>query len=351
MNNYIYQKHNSLSKNNCNKIIELFEKETNSKYEGVTFSGLNKNIKNTTDYSINKNDNNWTDIYNLLVLELQINLKNYINSLYINSFDEKYKYFENSDLSTNDFMIQRYIKSHGKYIYHHDFSKRSTEHRVITFLWYLNTIEEGGETEFWGNYKIKPEEGKLIFFPSLWCFPHCGSVPISDNKYIITGWLYEKYKIETTIPNKFLQRFIIDIFFTESICEWLITEVEQYNTNTQSDYISFELLNTISNFILIKVQKLFNKLKEYYNLSNTQDLKLIKLHFIKTIDNERIDNETNTDKQLLKFYIPLSEYIDFFFNDGTSKKILFGNLFLFSDKNISYKSRSKYYLYGLIQIN
>jgi hypothetical protein len=85
MNNYIYQKHNSLSKNNCNKIIELFEKETNSKYEGVTFSGLNKNIKNTTDYSINKNDNNWTDIYNLLFLILVAgcNIAFYSTSLHV----------------------------------------------------------------------------------------------------------------------------------------------------------------------------------------------------------------------------------------------------------------------------
>jgi hypothetical protein len=186
MQNYIYDNVNSLSKKNCQKIIDLFENEMSEKYEGITRAGLNKQIKNTTDCIINKNDPKWLDIYNTLSLELQTNIKLYLNKLYENSFDEKYTYFKNNNLTADDFMIQRYIKNHGKYIYHNDFTITNGNPRVITFLWYLNTIEEGGETEFWGNYKIKPEEGKLIFFPALWSYPHCGSIPLSDNKYIIT---------------------------------------------------------------------------------------------------------------------------------------------------------------------
>jgi hypothetical protein len=51
-------------------------------------------------------------------------------------------------------------------------------------------VENGGETEIWDDFKIKPETGKLLLFPSSWTFPHRGVMPISDNKYIITGWLY-----------------------------------------------------------------------------------------------------------------------------------------------------------------
>ena len=63
-------------------------------------------------------------------------------------------------------------------------------YRAITYLWYLNDVEEGGETVFFGDYKIKPRTGTLIFFPASWCYPHTGKMPISSNKYIITGWLY-----------------------------------------------------------------------------------------------------------------------------------------------------------------
>ena len=63
-------------------------------------------------------------------------------------------------------------------------------HILITYLFYLNTIEEGGETEFIDGTKIKPETGKLLIFPATWTYEHRGNVPISSNKYICTGWLY-----------------------------------------------------------------------------------------------------------------------------------------------------------------
>ena len=95
----------------------------------------------------------------------------------------------------NGFMIQKYNKNTGKYIYHHDFSVEKDNYRVITYLWYLNDVEEGGETEFFGheNQCIKPEKGKLILFPASPFYPHRGKVPINSDKYIITGWFYIKY--------------------------------------------------------------------------------------------------------------------------------------------------------------
>lgn len=349
MNNYIYENPNSISKKNCQKIIELFENEMNTKYEGVTQAGLNKKIKNTTDCVINKNDPKWMDIHNILSLELQTNIKLYFNKLYENSFDEKYIYFKHKNLITETYMIQRYIKNHGKYIYHHDFAIHSGNPRAITFLWYLNTIEEGGETEFWGNCKIKPEQGKLIFFPSSWCYPHCGNIPLSDNKYIITGWLCEQSEQPNIIQDKFIQRYMCDGYFTDTECEWLINEIDKYyiNNKTTSNNISFESMSTTNNYMLIKVKKMLDKIKDFYCLSI---MNIRKLCFIR---NENIENIENIDdienKNTLEFYVPLSENIEFRMNDETTKKILSGNLFLFSDKKVNYKLNCKYYLHGLIE--
>lgn len=55
-------------------------------------------------------------------------------------------------------------------------------------------MTEGGETEFWSKYRIKPEAGKLVLFPASWAFPHRAIVPLSSDKYIITGWLWEYYQ-------------------------------------------------------------------------------------------------------------------------------------------------------------
>ena len=51
-------------------------------------------------------------------------------------------------------------------------------------------MDEGGETQFWDNYKVKPQKGKLVLFPASWTYPHSGLMPISHDKYIITGWIY-----------------------------------------------------------------------------------------------------------------------------------------------------------------
>ena len=75
------------------------------------------------------------------------------------------------------------------------------------------------------------------------------------------------------------------------------------------------------------------------------NINIIKLSFIR---NENIDDDENK-KNIFKFYIPLSENIEFYMNDNTTKIILSGNLFLFSDKKVNYKLKCKYYVYGLIE--
>ena len=61
--------------------------------------------------------------------------------------------------------------------------------RKLTFIWYLNDIIEGGDTEFSSGLKIKPETGKIVIFPALWPWVHRGNPPKSENKYICTGWV------------------------------------------------------------------------------------------------------------------------------------------------------------------
>ena len=201
LENYFYINKNSLSKEICSDIINHFELEENGKYEGVTAAGLRKDIKETLDFQIlaknEKNKPHWNKIRDLLERELNINIKKYVKGINdAMTIDEentqsKYKVFNNF-VSFETMQMQRYTKLKGRYIYHQDFSTEweAKRYRVITFLWYLNDIEEGGETEFWGKYRVKPEAGKLLFFPATWTYPHRGMMPISNDKYIITGWIY-----------------------------------------------------------------------------------------------------------------------------------------------------------------
>ena len=90
--------------------------------------------------------------------------------------------------------MQKYKKNSGRYIYHDDqhIDWKKNRYRILTFIWYLNDVITGGETEFFGTREIIPEAGKLVLFPSSWSYPHRGKMPISHDKYIITGWIYIK---------------------------------------------------------------------------------------------------------------------------------------------------------------
>lgn len=193
MSEFIYENRVSIPNTLCDEIIDLFE-DQDDKSNGCTLSGVNKNIKDTTDYVIPHSKTElckWFKIEQFLYKELNSNLKKYINIIDKPCYKPSYSMFKDLTLETDNFMIQKYNKCEGKYEFHNDsrFQSDEKKYRVITFLWYLNTIEEGGETQFWDNLLVKPEQGKLILFPATWSYPHRGKVPLSDNKYIITGWL------------------------------------------------------------------------------------------------------------------------------------------------------------------
>jgi len=55
---------------------------------------------------------------------------------------------------------------------------------------YLNDVEEGGETEFlYYARRIKPTQGTLLIWPAYFTHAHRGNPPLSNTKYIITGWI------------------------------------------------------------------------------------------------------------------------------------------------------------------
>jgi hypothetical protein len=201
MNKFIYLNPHSIPKELCSDIIQYFEEEKDNWYKGVTASGVNNDIKDTFDFQIRTNDpkSKWFKVQNFLSQELNRNVNKYMKSLNDNpkynenrKDNQKFKLIGAKYLTEATFQMQKYLKNQGKYIYHNDFSVDFPEkkYRVITYLWYINTVEEGGETEVLGETSVKPEAGKLLLFPACWTFPHTGKIPISDDKYIITGWFY-----------------------------------------------------------------------------------------------------------------------------------------------------------------
>jgi hypothetical protein len=185
---YIYVKLNSLSNEMCDELIRLFEDDLSEFVRpGTIFGNKISDHKKTFDLTLS-NKNNIFD--QQMFEELTSNIK-----IYIDTITEKYDkiFFPTFNMTDNGFHVQKYNCGEGYYKYHQDFahSDDKIQMRIITFIWYLNTVEEGGETEFFnGRIKIKPERGKLLLFPATWTYVHRGNMPISCDKYIVTGWIY-----------------------------------------------------------------------------------------------------------------------------------------------------------------
>ena len=68
--------------------------------------------------------------------------------------------------------------------------KYESLHRVLLFMYYLNDVPEGGETEFYYQKRfITPQAGRLAIAPAGFTHTHKGHIPLSNDKYILTSWV------------------------------------------------------------------------------------------------------------------------------------------------------------------
>lgn len=91
-----------------------------------------------------------------------------------------------------EFRIKRYIpEKNERFELHTDVGDHRSAKRFLAFFFYLNDVEDGGETEFPTlNISVKPKAGRLLIFPPLWMFPHAGMIPVSNPKYILGSYLH-----------------------------------------------------------------------------------------------------------------------------------------------------------------
>lgn len=90
------------------------------------------------------------------------------------------------------YRIKKY-RNNGEDLFdtHVDVKDHESSRRFLSFLFYLNDVESGGETVFEG-LTIQPKCGRLMIFPPLWMYPHKGCCPVSNDKYILTTYLHYK---------------------------------------------------------------------------------------------------------------------------------------------------------------
>lgn len=180
----------TLSKTFCNELIDIFEKNQNYHYQGVTASGYDPGFKDTIDFNLLDNP------------ELE-EYTNYITRMSNQKVDEYIKRFPtNSEFNTSEYLfgrgsyypvwqLQKYKKGEGHFkAYHTEGEYWEFHNRIFAVMYYLNDVEVGGETEFLHlDMMVKPTQGTFLVWPAPWPYVHRGHVPLSNDKYILTTWL------------------------------------------------------------------------------------------------------------------------------------------------------------------
>jgi len=91
---------------------------------------------------------------------------------------------------STDINFQYYKPPSGGFkAFHFERMNVPSSRRCLVWMIYLNTVTDGGGTEFkYYDHIEKAEEGKLLIWPTDFTHTHRGVISEKEEKYVLTGW-------------------------------------------------------------------------------------------------------------------------------------------------------------------
>lgn len=166
----------------CKNAIRLFEKLDDEDIEDWDRNGrpqfqqfnLTQKLEGSEDLTALED---WGLIHNAFIESAHNYVQKYMD-------DVDCRQFFPARSTIEQFRIKKYrAGTDDRFDRHVDVGDYESARRFLTLFWYLNDVEEGGETDF-GDIAIKPKCGRLLIFPPMWTFPHSGNPTVSNDKYI-----------------------------------------------------------------------------------------------------------------------------------------------------------------------
>ena len=183
INDFISVYDNFYSNEECEEYINLIEHYIST---GLILKE-EKTLHKTDHYAINfNNDVNYNILSgDNLSLEFLPKIKDPIDE-----YLKKFSVLGQENLLIYDTKAKKIPIGGGFHNWHYENTGLQVSARKLVIQLYLNTIEEGGETEFlYINKRVKAKQGTLIIFPAAFTHTHRGNPPIGQDKYILTTWV------------------------------------------------------------------------------------------------------------------------------------------------------------------
>ena len=197
---FIYCKKNALSKEKCDSIIDLFNRDTGV-VQGMVGSNHHFIMENDTPNPLiverGKIDNKWKKCTEVFV---PVESVNPYNPLFLEElgqatveYKEQYPFINEVSHWTiwEKYKIQKYLPNEAYFGLHCENTGPgpSTVNNILVWMIYLNDVTDDGYTEFPTQGKLlQPRTGDIIIWPAYWTHPHRGIPSKTQTKYIMTGW-------------------------------------------------------------------------------------------------------------------------------------------------------------------
>ncbi len=178
--NFIYIRENALSNDTCNNAIDFINESINLEKKFVTYAVNNS-----------RNDISIVD-YKSSVPEVK-DISADIKSVLKHHYKEYNALYEINELPTSAVLYNsiKYQKAEagGGFTNWHQEQDKSYGNRFAVWMIYLNTVSQGGCTEFlYQDYAVKPQQGTLVIWPAAYTHKHRSAPDLQQDKYIVTGW-------------------------------------------------------------------------------------------------------------------------------------------------------------------
>ena len=183
---------NTISARFCKRIITAFDGDKAHQINSGTGSQSMGNLhRNAIEMNCTKRaaeHPEWGAIMKLLNRHASSSFKRYKHDLIVSGYKEELLF---DTVTLEQWRLHQYNPSIHYYKEHIDAINIHTSKRMLMMLYYLNTVEEGGETLFESiDKKINPVEGRLAITPCWFGYPHSAVMPISNTKYMIKTYLH-----------------------------------------------------------------------------------------------------------------------------------------------------------------
>jgi prolyl 4-hydroxylase len=178
MSDFIEIYPNALDAAACRGIIELFERSPAKIPSATGIAGIVHAARRSQGVVLDAQSGG--PLFQAAVAALQRSFAAYV---------AKYEELRQQQSVFESLGVYRYQNESEGYDWHSDGMDAGLRYRFVSAVLYLNTVAQGGETEFrYQNRKIAAQEGSIVLFPSGWTHIHRGCPPRSGPKYVLVTW-------------------------------------------------------------------------------------------------------------------------------------------------------------------